>query len=215
MWERAAWIAALGVIAAIVGFVVRTGPSPVPFVAAATASSGRPVVPDPTGTPAPAGGLPPCFVTACTSTLGTTPPTRVRIAAIGVDSDLERLTLNAEHELNPPTTYDHAGWYAGGVIPGDPGPAVIAGHVDSYQGPAVFFKLRTLAPGDLVTVRRGSTWLTFRVTVVEEYPKDQFPTDKVYRPTPDPELRVITCGGDFDRVHRRYYDNIVVYAVLA
>jgi sortase (surface protein transpeptidase) len=92
---------------------------------------------------------------------------------------------------------------------------VIAGHVDSTAGPAVFFSLRTLVPGELVSVERGGVWVDFRVTQVEEYPKDQFPTDQVYRPTPDPELRVITCGGDFDTVHKRYYDNVVVYAILA
>jgi len=96
----------------------------------------------------------------------------------------------------------------------DPGPAVIAGHVDSVAGPGVFFELHSLVPGAEVSVERGGTWIAFRVTDVEEYPKDQFPTDKVYRPTPDPELRVITCGGDFDRAHGRYYDNIVVYARL-
>jgi len=143
------------------------------------------------------------------------PPTRVRIPAIHVDSPLESLSLDANSALNAPDRYDEAGWYAGGVVPGNNGPAVIAGHVDSTAGPAVFFDLRTLAPGALVSVERGGVWVDFRVTEVEEYPKDRFPAAKVYQATPDPELRVITCGGDFDTVHKRYYDDVVVYAILA
>jgi len=142
------------------------------------------------------------------------PPTRLRIPSIHVDSPLVPLTLDPRHQLNAPSVYDRAGWYAAGVVPGDAGPAVIAGHVDSYRGPAVFFELGTLRPGDVVQVRRGGQWLTFGVTAVGSYAKELFPAEQVYRATPDAELRVITCGGDFDRVHQRYYDNVVVYANL-
>jgi Sortase domain len=141
------------------------------------------------------------------------PPTEVRIPRIAVDSTLETLGLSATGELNPPQDFARAGWYAGGTAPGDVGPAVIAGHVDSRTGPAVFFRLRELRPGDVVEVARDGHWLSFRVTATKEYPKNQFPVVAVYGPTPDPQLRLITCGGDFDRSRRSYYDNVVVYAV--
>jgi hypothetical protein len=204
--ETVVWIAAIGVLAVMVGFVIRSAPLSAPVTAG----------PTPTASGRGAGALAPrCVLVACPTTYPPGPPTRVRIPSINVDSTLESLTLNADSVLNAPTLYNEAGWYAAGVVPGDKGPAVIAGHVDSVGGPAVFFRLNTLTPGALVEVERGGVWVNFRVTTVEEYPKDQFPDEKVYHPTPDPELRVITCGGDFDRVHKRYYDNVVVYAVLA
>jgi len=79
----------------------------------------------------------------------------------------------------------------------------------------VFYRLRDLKPGDEIEVARGDQWVRFRVVASEKYPKNQFPTDRVYRPTPVPELRLITCGGTFDRGRRSYEDNIVVYAVAA
>jgi hypothetical protein len=140
-------------------------------------------------------------------------PARVRVPAIGVDAPLEELTLDAAGALQAPTRFGDAGWYAAGTVPGDVGPAVIAGHVDSRTGPAVFFRLSELRPGDLVEVARGGTWVRFQVVAVERYPKSRFPTDRVYGPTPDPQLRLITCGGVFDRARRSYLDNTVVYAV--
>jgi hypothetical protein len=143
------------------------------------------------------------------------PPTQVRIPTIGVDSTLESLAVDAAGALQGPADFARAGWYAAGVAPGDIGPAVIAGHVDSAAGPAVFYRLRDLKAGDTVEVLRGEKWIPFRVVASERYPKNQFPTDQVYRPTPVPELRLITCGGSFDHSRRSYEDNIVVYAVSA
>lgn len=143
------------------------------------------------------------------------PPDRVRIPAIGVDVPLESLSLNGSGALEVPKDYQHAGWYSGGAAPGDIGPAVIAGHVDTVDGPAVFFRLRDLKPGDVIEVSRGGKWVAFRVVGSQRYPKAQFPAQDVYRPTPVPELRLITCGGDFDHSRRSYYDNIVVFAVAA
>jgi hypothetical protein len=143
------------------------------------------------------------------------PPSRLRIGAIGVDSALESLDVDQAGALKVPTDYARAGWYAGGIAPGEVGPAVIAGHVDSASGPAVFYRLRDLKAGDEIEVARGDTWVKFRVIATERYPKNEFPTDRVYRPTPVPELRLITCGGTFDRSRRSYEDNIVVYAVSA
>ncbi|MFD0585595.1 class F sortase [Dactylosporangium darangshiense] len=141
-------------------------------------------------------------------------PTRLRIPALGVDSPLESLLQDAAGVLESPKAYGEAGWFAGGTFPGDPGPAVVAGHVDSKTGPAVFYRLHELKPGDTVDVQRGDGWLTFRVTASEHYAKAQFPSTKVYGPTPVPELRLITCGGEFDQSRHSYRDNLVVYAVL-
>lgn len=142
------------------------------------------------------------------------PPTRVRIPAIQVDSPLEDLTLDSSGALRAPVDYARAGWYAEGTVPGEVGPAVIAGHVDSHRGPAVFFRLYQLRPDDLVQVQRGGRWVIFRVVSTARYPKDKFPTAEVYGPTPDAQLRLITCGGTFNKTRRSYVDNVVVYAVV-
>jgi LPXTG-site transpeptidase (sortase) family protein len=142
-------------------------------------------------------------------------PTRVRIPAIGVDAPLETLHLDGSGALAAPRRFAEAGWYADGTPPGEVGPAVIAGHIDSTRGPAVFYRLDRLRPGDLVEVARGGHWLGFRVVATGRYAKQAFPTAAVYGPTPDPQLRLITCGGAFDRTHRSYVDNTVVYAVAA
>jgi hypothetical protein len=154
----------------------------------------------------------------CATAAGTlpgvpTPPTRVRVARIGVDSTLTALGLDRAGTLVPPADFTRAGWYGGGPAPGDPGPAVIAGHLDSRRGPAVFARLGELRPGDRIEVWRGDRRVTFRVTGALRTPKDAFPTATVYGPTPGPELRLITCGGDFDRRVRHYRDNVVVFAV--
>lgn len=143
------------------------------------------------------------------------PPRTVEIPAIGVHSDLEALHLDAAGALEAPRSFARAGWYADGPQPGRPGPAVIAGHVDSRSGPAVFSGLDRLRPGDAVTVHRadGST-AEFVVTGTRRYPKSGFPSDAVYAPTPDPELRLITCSGAFDRSSGHYVDNTVVSATL-
>lgn len=142
-------------------------------------------------------------------------PVRVQLPSVGVDSTLARLGTDADGALVPPADFDEAGWFAAGPAPGDTGPAVIAGHVDSSTGPAVFFRLAELAVGDPVLVRRADgTTATFTVTAVDRYAKSDFPTADVYGPTPDPQLRLITCGGDFDRERRSYTDNVVVSARL-
>lgn len=141
-------------------------------------------------------------------------PARVVIPSIGVTSDLEQLGMEADGKLGAPVDYRSAGWFAAGTEPGQPGPAVVAGHVDSPEGPAVFAQLDELAPGAEVLVQRADgSEVRFRVTSVESFPKDQFPTASVYGPVPRPELRLITCDGAFDRSIGHYLDNLVVYAV--
>ena len=142
-------------------------------------------------------------------------PVRVRVPAAGVDSELLRLGTDATGALVPPDDFDRAGWFTGGAVPGDVGPAVVAGHVDSVDGPAVFARIGELGPGDEVQVDRADgTTARFTVTEVARYPKTAFPTEAVYGPTPRAELRLVTCGGEFDRSRRSYVDNVVVTAVL-
>jgi len=136
------------------------------------------------------------------------------IAAIGLHaSPLERLALLPNAELAAPKDPDLAGWYADGPVPGSIGPAVIAGHVDSTTGPAFFARLAELKPGDTVAIRLSTGQrLTFRVDRQITVHKDHFPTDEVYGPTPDAQLRLITCGGPYDRTVGAYEDNTVVFA---
>ena len=143
-------------------------------------------------------------------------PVSLSISAIGVraESLIPLRIVPATGELEAPADFGDVGWYAAGPTPGDPGPAVIAAHVDSRAGPAPFFRLKELRAGDTVVVGRSDgTTATFSVTVVERYPKAHFPTARVHGPTPDRALRLITCGGSFDYAKRSYRDNIVVYAV--
>lgn len=142
-------------------------------------------------------------------------PVKVEIPSIGVRSSLERLRTGKGGVLTPPSEPGRAGWFADGVRPGEPGPAVIVGHVDSRTGPAVFTRLGSLRPGAMVTVQDShGARLTFKVETTRSYPKASFPTKEVYGPTPDPQLRLITCGGGFDRATRHYTTNVVVYAGL-
>jgi sortase (surface protein transpeptidase) len=143
-------------------------------------------------------------------------PVRVEIPRIGVASSLDRLGRAPDGTIQEPARWEVAGWYAPGTRPGDPGSAVILGHVDSKGGPAVFFRLRELRQGDMVTVRRadGSS-VRFVVQRTEQYPKDRFPTDDVYYPTLTPALRLVTCGGQFDATVGRYRSNLIVFATLA
>jgi LPXTG-site transpeptidase (sortase) family protein len=138
------------------------------------------------------------------------------IPAIGVRTSLVDLGLQADGALQVPASTAVAGWYTGSPRPGAVGSAVIAGHVDSRTGPAVFYWLRSMRRGEHVYVRRADGTLgVFRVTKVQTYAKDQFPTAAVYGPAPDAELRLITCGGLFDQALGTYLSNIVVYARLA
>ena len=106
-----------------------------------------------------------------------------------------------------------AGWYTGSPRPGAIGSAIIVGHIDTTKGPAVFARLNTLTHGDKIYVKRADgTLAEFRVTSVQSYPKDHFPTQEVYGPVPDPELRLITCDGTWDAATGHYLSNFVVYA---
>jgi sortase (surface protein transpeptidase) len=143
-------------------------------------------------------------------------PAELTIPAIGVRTSLIRLGLTKTGALQVPPTTAIAGWYTGSPAPGAVGSAVIAGHVDSYTGPGVFYRLHELRPGDRIYVKqRGGTLAVFSVSSVNLYRKSQFPTAQIYGPTPTPELRLITCGGTFDPRLGSYLSNVVVYSVLS
>jgi sortase (surface protein transpeptidase) len=142
------------------------------------------------------------------------PPARLEIPAIGVSTPLVRLGLLADGTMEVPRDYGVAGWFTGGPQPGQLGPAVIAGHVDSRTGPAVFYRLRDLRPGDEIRVVRADRRVVrFRVESLASYPKQSLPDDEVYGATTAPVLRLITCAGTFDRAQGSYRDNLVVSAI--
>ena len=142
-------------------------------------------------------------------------PTGLVIPTIGVRTSLVRLGITTSGALQVPASTSVAGWYTGSARPGAIGSAVIAGHIDSVSGPGVFFRLRLLRPGNRVYVRRANGSLAvFEVTAVHTYLKTRFPTEAVYGPEPNAQLRLITCGGTFDYATGHYLSNVIVYAVL-
>lgn len=145
-------------------------------------------------------------------------PVSVAIPAIGVRSPLLRLGLNPDGTMQVPdlaTSADEAAWYKYSVTPGQIGAAVIEGHVDSQVGPAVFFRLGALHPGDRIDVTLADAMTAvFRVTGVREYSKDNFPTKMIYGTTNYASLRVVTCGGTFDYATGHYLSSVVVFASL-
>ncbi|MBE1484696.1 class F sortase [Plantactinospora soyae] len=154
-----------------------------------------------------------------TTSLDRSEPTRIAIPKISVGATIMPLGITTEGmvQVPPLAKAQLAGWYQLGPTPGEVGNAVIVGHVDSKEiGPAVFFRLGALLPGDTIEVtRKDGRIATFVVEGVKSYPKTAFPTDLVYGPTDVPGLRLITCGGDFDERIGSYPDNIVAFARLA
>lgn len=142
-------------------------------------------------------------------------PVAAHIPAIGIEAPLVALGLTQEGQLEAPETSDVAGWYADGAEPGEPGAAVIAGHVDSTTGPGIFRNLGNLAPGDTIVIERvDGSQLHFVVNNIGRWHKDDFPTDAVYHQTGQPQLRLITCAGKWDDELHSYTDNVVVFADL-
>ena len=170
--------------------------------------AGRPsIVPVPDETAAAPGGLssarPPAL------------PVELTIPDIGVHAAMVHLGLEPDGSLQVPSSTTVAGWYSGSPRPGAVGSSVIAGHVDSLSGPAVFYRLGSLRPGERAYVSRADgTMAVFSITRIQTYAKNAFPTAEVYGPAPDPELRLITCGGTFDPATGHYLSNVVAYATL-
>ena len=140
-------------------------------------------------------------------------PASLVIPSIGVTTALVHLGLTGSGALQVPPTTTVAGWYTGSPRPGSVGSAVIAGHIDSVTGPGIFYRLSQLRRGARVYVKRADgTLAVFEVTQVRSYQKDDFPTTAVYGAVPDPELRLITCGGTFDYATGHYLSNTIIYA---
>ncbi len=143
-------------------------------------------------------------------------PVRVRIPAIDIDAAVGPLLVDENGVLPPPDSFEETGWWKEGPEPGEVGPAVIAGHVDSYKGPAVFFELDEIDAGDKIFVDRADgTTVVFVAQRTERHPKAEFPTEAVYGDTPNAQLRLITCGGAFNETERTYLDNVIVFATQA
>ena len=149
--------------------------------------------------------------------LASSVPVRIVIPAIAVDAPVMKLGLNSDGTVQVPPLDNHnlAGWYTGSVTPGADGAAVMLGHVDSWSGGSVFFKIKDLKPGDKVDViRANGSAAVFTVDGLQKAVKVAFPTSQVYGSPGYPALRLITCGGPFDAATGSYLDNIIVYAHL-
>ncbi|MDQ6714672.1 MAG: class F sortase [Actinomycetota bacterium] len=227
----------IGIVSLVLGLRGHPGPpqpaAVEPVAAASSSATAQPTPPSAAdaATPSP-GASPTATATPTTSPVTPAPdpgppskigpflpesaPTGIDIPSIGVHSThFVDLGVAADGTITVPGTADEVGFYTGGPTPGQLGPAVLAAHVDSKQGPGVFYRLGAVKAGSRIAVRRadGST-TTFVVDKVAIYPKDQFPTEQVYRGSFDrSELRLVTCGGTFDKV-KHYLDNVVVFAHL-
>lgn len=208
---RLRWAVVLATVLAVLGLtligygtVAQQGPPPSP-AAAPVAAPVRAAPPDSSGPSSLRADLP------------ASSPASVRIPAIEVSSVVNSVGLNPDRTMEVPQPgplYDQAAWYRGSPTPGERGPSVIIGHVDSAaNGPSVFYDLGALKAGDRIEVTRADdTTVTFGIDTVRSFSKDAFPTRTVYGDTPGPELRLITCGGPFDSTAGSYRDNTVVFA---
>lgn len=142
-------------------------------------------------------------------------PTVLRIGSLGVEAHVIELGLQATQEIEVPESFEEVGWYVHGSVPGEIGPAVILGHVDSKAGPAVFYDLKKLEKEDTIdVVRADGSIAIFRVTKKEVYPQSVFPNELVFADARYAELRLVTCTGVYNKDERRYSHNLVVYAEL-
>ncbi len=208
--RRGLWAAAVAAVLLVLGIVLISH-----------AVAGQENAPQPSQA---AGSPPPAQTTssapvADSAVLPPSAPTALSVPAIGVNSPLITLGQNPDGTLQVPQPgpdYDKAAWYRYSPTPGQIGPSIIEGHIDSAaNGPSVFFRLGALHPGDSITVTRSDhTIATFKVDRIAQYPKDAFPTGDVYGDTTNAQLRLITCGGAFDSSKHSYKDNTVVYASL-
>lgn len=218
---------------------VATTPTSIPTVAATPTAKPRPTEPPPTEppatptvpTPEPSPTLPATPSPAATPTLAPRPtpallprqaarasaPRRLRIARIGIAAPVEPVGVEKDGSMAPPPGPFVVGWYDGGFVPGQAGNAVLDGHVDYHDvGPAVFWRLGELKPGDPVVVEMpGGRALTFLVEHAATYPYNHAPLSEIFGPSPVPRLNLVTCTGVFDPATRNYNRRLVVYARLA
>ncbi|MFG2626942.1 class F sortase [Streptomyces sp. NPDC048473] len=142
-------------------------------------------------------------------------PTRLQIPSLAINAPFTNLSIGADGRLSPPPPNDSnlVGWFKGGVTPGERGAAIVAGHVDTTTGPAVFLQLQFLKPGSTVDITRADgSVATFKVDSVETFSKAKFPDKRVYSDTPSAQLRLITCGGPYNKTAKDYEDNVVAFA---
>lgn len=197
-----------------VGVVVLPTPTTVPLT---TSTKPPPVTKQPTTsavpTTSPGPGSSP--VIRVVGAVNRSLPVQISIPEIGVSSTLSILGLNPDGSVQVPSTTAQAGWYRYDVTPGQIGSAVILGHVDSYQGPGVFYRLNQLAVGSpvFVTLRNGRR-LQFDVVGIRMFPKSNFPYQEVFGAREYPALNLVTCGGVFDSATGHYLSNIVVFTAL-
>ncbi|WP_263730670.1 class F sortase [Cellulomonas sp. SG140] len=208
-----------GVLTLVVGLHGHAGPPAPPLsrVAATSVPVPTDAATDPPARPSPSTTAAPVPEPDLGPILPASLPVTLDIPSIGVHTtNLVPLSVGADGVLPPPTDYATAGYYTGGPTPGQLGAAVIAAHVDGKSGPAVFYRLGELTPGALVHVtRQDGTVATFTIDQVARYPKAQFPTQLVYgSATSRAEIRLITCGGAYDRTTGHYVDNVIAFGHL-
>lgn len=180
----------------------------------AIAACGSPPA-NPAAPPAPTSSA---AVAAATTEDGRAKPTNVRIPKIAAESTLVEAGLDKNKSIEVPPVEQpmQAAWYKYSQVPGDPGPAILLGHVDGNKKPGIFYKLHELKTGDEIFVKReDGKELRFVTTRTEQVPKEKLPEEAIYGTTQESELRLITCGGVFDKAAHSYKDNVIVYAKLA
>ncbi|MFF0554720.1 class F sortase [Streptomyces sp. NPDC004266] len=184
---------------------------------AAAAESGTASDPAASSLPGASHRASPSAVPAAGPSMPRSAPTRLRIPRIGVDAPFTGLKIGPSGALDPPPADDTnlVGWQESGVSPGEPGTAIVAGHLDTATAPAVFARLEELKGGDTFEVSRADgTTAVFLVDSVEAFDKDDFPDRRVYEDTPNALVRLITCAGAYDRKAKDYTENLVVFAHL-
>lgn len=152
---------------------------------------------------------------AAAPTLPRSLPVHIKINAVGIDADIVQTGLDANRAVAVPEDWHMAGWYKYSPTPGERGPSIIVGHVDNVSGLGVFWRLHEMSVGDKIDVSRADGRIAkFSVDEIAQYPRDNFPSQKVYGSIDEAGLRLITCGGSFDRSIREYNENTVVFAHL-
>ncbi|MFF4248458.1 class F sortase [Streptomyces sp. NPDC001822] len=204
LWPVAA--VGLGFLLVYNSFDASAGVTPAPAVVSLPAPSAS-ASPAPSGSPS-----------LLPSGLPRSEPERISIKSIAVDAPFTPLSIGSSGRLDPPPADDAnlAGWFKDGATPGERGTSVVAGHVDTKTGPAVFLLLSTLKAGNTVDItREDGVVATFEVDSVETFSKTDFPNKRVYADKGTAQLRLITCGGNYDKKAKDYEDNVVVFAHLA
>lgn len=188
-----------------------TGLTPTPQLPARAAPAAPPPTPTATTVQAPV-NVP--VVSQPVGAVRGAPPVQLKIPELKIDQRLVGLRVRADRQLEVPQSYGDIGWWNTGPVAGDPGAALMVGHLDSQEGPAVFYGLSSLTTGAAIAVRRADgTTVTFAVTKVQSFAKDDFPDQLVYRTEGKSSLHLLTCGGSYDP-STGYRDNVVVFADL-